>query len=141
MVEIFLIHLGGIIVRWRRIGFWPIPENRTDILPYKKRTAGNDRTLVPYPQGKAVDMVMAGIADNQDTGRGIPDHLPVQAAGNPVDLKEWQCKVFRAEFAAPFNSDLDLFFLYRGQYGIFGHRHNASRPGDPSIPDTFPFKQ
>jgi hypothetical protein len=35
-----------------------------------------------------VDMVMAEMADNEDTGRGIPHHLPIQMPGNSVDLKE-----------------------------------------------------
>jgi hypothetical protein len=86
VVEILIIHLGEIGVIGRKIGFWRVPENLPDILPDRKGAAGDDRTLVLYPHGKPVDMMMAEMADNEDTGRGIPHHLPVQAPGDPVDL-------------------------------------------------------
>jgi len=135
VVEIFLINLGSIGIRRWGIGFWGVPENLTEILPDKKGAAGDDCTLVLHPDGKPVDMLVAEMTDNKDTGRGIPFHLPVTAPGDPVDLKEREREVFRAEFAVPLNGKFELFFLHRCQSGIFGHLHNTSHPGDPFIKD------
>ena len=66
---------------------------------------GNHRTLVLYPHGQPVDMLVAGTADHEDTFRRIPPHLPVHAPGDPVDLKQREGKVFSAEFAGPLNGE------------------------------------
>ena len=79
MVEIFLIHLGEIAITGGCIGFWHIPENLADIPPDEKRAAGDDCTLVPDPNWEAVNMMMAEVTDDKDSGRGIPYHLPVHA--------------------------------------------------------------
>ena len=71
-------------------------------------------------------MMMAETTDHEDTCRGIPHHLPVPAPGDPVDLKEREREVFRAEFSGPLSGKLDLFFLNLGQSGVFGHLHDPS---------------
>jgi hypothetical protein len=139
VVEIFLINLGSIGIIRRRIGFWGVSQNLTEIQPDKKRAAGDDCTLVLYPDGKPVDMLMAELTDNQDTGRGIPFHLPITAPGDPVDLKERESKVFRAEFAVPLNGKFELFFLRRSQSGIFGHLHDTLHTRDPFTHDMISY--
>jgi len=111
VVEIVFIHQGEIAIIGRGIGFWRISENPADIAPDKKGAAGDDRALVPDPHGEPVNVMMADLTDNKDTGRGIPHHLPVQAPGDPVDLKELECDVFRTEFTGPLNGKFELLFL------------------------------
>jgi hypothetical protein len=84
-------------------------------------------------------MLMAELTDNKDPGRGIPYHLPVTAPGDPVDLKERESEVFRAEFAVPLNGKFELFLLRRSQFGIFGHLHDTSHPGDPFTHDMISY--
>ena len=69
---------------------------------------------------------MAETTDHEDTCRGIPNHLPVPATGDPVDLEELEWEVFRAEFAGSLSGKLDLFFLHPGQSGAFGLLHDPS---------------
>ena len=128
MVEILLVDLGGIGVIGGCIGFWCIPENPAYILSGIKRAQGNDCTLVLYPQGEPVDVIMAEMTDHEDPCRRIPHHLPVQAPGYPVDLKEFKGNIFRTKFAVCLNSTFEFFFLCRCQSGIFFLLHDYHGP-------------
>jgi hypothetical protein len=127
VVEPVLIHLREVGLLWWRIRLWFIPESLTDNLADILGAAGDDGTLVLYSNGKPVDMIMAEMTDHEDTSRGIPHHLAVQASGDPVDLEERECKVFGTEFAVPLNGNFTRFFLHRGQPGTFGFLHDRSR--------------
>jgi hypothetical protein len=137
MVEPVLIHLGEIGIIGRCIGLWLIPENLPDILPYIKGAADDDGTLVPDPQGKPVDMIMAQTTDNEDPGRGIAHHLAVHASGDPVDLEDRECEIFGTEFTVPLNGNLKLSFLRRSELRIFGWRHDPSQSLCPFTKEVF----
>jgi hypothetical protein len=109
---------------WWCTGLWFIPECLSDSLADTIRAVGDDGTLVLYPNGKPVDMIMAEMTDHEDAGRGIPHHLAVQAPGDPVDLEERECEVFGTEFAVSLNGNFARSFLHRGQPGKLGHLHD-----------------
>ncbi len=119
MEKVLLVHLGNSGLLWRVIGFGSIPEDPAEILPDKKRPAGNNCTLGFDFHGKPVDMLVAEMADNKNTGGRITHHFPVQAPGDAVDHEIREREIVAAEFALPFNGKFQLLFLCPGQSGTF----------------------
>jgi len=112
MVKPVLVHLGKRYFR-RFVGFWLISKSSPYILPDKKGSSCDERTLVFNPHREPVNVLVTGAAENEQPCRWISNHFPEQSSREPMDFKERQGEVFRTEFAGPLYSTLDDPFLFR----------------------------
>jgi len=79
MIEIFIVHSTVIGDVRGRIRFRAVPESIPDITPGKEGAMGNEGTLILHSHRKAVNMVVARLANDEDTTGRVTCHFPVQA--------------------------------------------------------------
>lgn len=66
--HIFFVNYVEVDIIRSLIGFWSIPQDTTQIPPNEKRASPDYHSLSSDRQGETVDMDMAGMADDENSG-------------------------------------------------------------------------